>query len=130
VQVYIAGDQGETLANDSVDAVTRIATERPAPPGVKAYVTGPAASSNDQHHVGDASMQTIEMVTFGVIAMMLVLVYRSVITTLIVLTMVVLELSGARGVVASATTVFGLTTFATNMLVTLAIAAATDYGIF
>ena len=132
VQVYIAGDQGEALANDSVDAVRRIATESPAPEGVKAYVTGPAASSNDQHHVGDSSMQTIEMLTFGVITVMLLLVYRSVISTLIVLAMVLLELSGARGLVAllGYHNVFGMTTFAANLLVTLAIAASTDYAIF
>ncbi|KIU16273.1 RND family transporter [Mycolicibacterium llatzerense] len=132
VQVYIAGDQGETLANDSVAAVRHIATESPAPPGVKAYVTGPAATSTDQNVVGDKSMELIELVTFGVIAVMLLLVYRSVIATLIVLVMVVLELSGARGLVAflGYHNVFGLTTFATNLLVTLAIAAATDYVIF
>ena len=87
VQVYIAGDQGETLANESVDAVRHIATESPAPDGVRAYVTGPAATTNDQNHVGDASMQTIEMLTFAVITVMLLLVYRSVITTLIVMAM-------------------------------------------
>jgi len=132
VQVYIAGDQGETLANESVAAVRHIATESPAPPGVKAYVTGPAATSTDQNVVGDKSMEMIELVTFGVIAVMLLLVYRSVIATLIVLVMVVLELSGARGLVAflGYHNVFGLTTFATNLLVTLAIAAATDYVIF
>ena len=132
VQVYIAGDQGETLANDSVAAVRHIATESPAPPGVKAYVTGPAATSTDQNVVGDESMELIELVTFGVIAVMLLLVYRSVIATLLVLVMVVLELSGARGLVAflGYHNVFGLTTFATNLLVTLAIAAATDYVIF
>ncbi|TXH17855.1 MAG: MMPL family transporter [Mycobacterium sp.] len=132
VQVYIAGDQGETLANESVAAVRHIATESPAPPGVKAYVTGPAATSTDQNVVGDKSMEMIELVTFGVIAVMLLLVYRSVIATLLVLVMVVLELSGARGLVAflGYHDVFGLTTFATNLLVTLAIAAATDYVIF
>jgi putative drug exporter of the RND superfamily len=132
VQVYIAGDQGETLANESVAAVRKIATESPAPPGVKAYVTGPAATSTDQNVVGDKSMELIELVTFGVIAVMLLLVYRSVIATLLVLVMVVLELSGARGLVAflGYHNVFGLTTFATNLLVTLAIAAATDYVIF
>ena len=132
VQVYIAGDQGEALANASVAAVRHIATESPAPPGVKAYVTGPAATSTDQNVVGDKSMEMIELVTFGVIAVMLLLVYRSVIATLIVLVMVVLELSGARGLVAflGYHNVFGLTTFATNLLVTLAIAAATDYAIF
>ncbi|OBA70080.1 hypothetical protein A5641_14080 [Mycobacterium sp. 1554424.7] len=132
VQVYIAGDQGEALANESVDAVRHIATSLPAPAGVKAYVTGPAATSTDQNAVGDKSMQAIEMLTFAVIAVMLLLVYRSFITVFIVLAMVVLELSGARGLVAflGYYKVFGLTTFATNLVVTLAIAAATDYAIF
>ncbi|MDQ2626153.1 MAG: MMPL family transporter [Actinomycetota bacterium] len=132
VQVYIAGDQGETLANESVDAVRHIASQGPAPDGVKAYVTGPAATSTDQNHVGDESMKLIERLTFAVITVMLLTVYRSVITTLIVLAMVVLELSGARGAVAflGYHNLFGLTTFATNLLVTLAIAASTDYAIF
>lgn len=131
VQVYIAGDQGEALANESVEAVQRVAGH-PPPAGVKAYVTGPAASSADQNAVGDKSMQFIELVTFAVIIAMLLVVYRSVVTVCIVLAMVVLELSGARGVVAflGYHNVFGLTTFATNLVVTLAIAAATDYAIF
>jgi putative drug exporter of the RND superfamily len=63
---------------------------------------------------------------------MLLLVYRSVITVLITLFMVVLSLLGSTGTVAflGYFKVFGLTTFATNMVVTLAIAAATDYAIF
>jgi putative drug exporter of the RND superfamily len=132
VQVYIAGDQGETLANESVESVRTIAAETPAPAGVKAYVTGPAATTADQNTVGDKSMQVIELLTFAVIIVMLLLVYRSFVTTLIVMVMVVLELFGARGLVAflGYHNVFGLTTFATNLVVTLAIAAATDYAIF
>jgi putative drug exporter of the RND superfamily len=132
VQVYIAGDQGETLANESVESVRTIAAETPAPAGVKAYVTGPAATTADQNTVGDKSMQVIELLTFAVIIVMLLLVYRSFVTTLIVMAMVVLELFGARGLVAflGYHNVFGLTTFATNLVVTLAIAAATDYAIF
>ncbi|WP_019971851.1 RND family transporter [Mycobacterium sp. 141] len=132
VQVYIAGDQGEALANESVNAVRDIVKETQAPPGVKAYVTGPAATTTDQNAVGDASMETIEMLTFAVITVMLLMVYRSVVTVLITLFMVVIGLSSARGIVAflGYHNVFGLTTFATNMVVTLAIAAATDYAIF
>ena len=46
--------------------------------------------------------------------------------------MVVLELAAARGMVAflGYYNIIGLSTFATNLLVTLAIAAATDYAIF
>ncbi|MDV3125899.1 MMPL family transporter [Mycobacterium sp. 21AC1] len=131
-QVYIAGDQGETLANESVETVRDIVEKRPAPPGVKAYVTGAAATTTDQNKVGDESMQTIELVTFGVIIVMLLVIYRSVTTTLVVFGLVIMGLLGVRGAVSflGYQNVFGLTTFATNMVVTLAIAAVTDYGIF
>ena len=59
VQVYLAGNQGEALANESVEAVQNIVKSVPAPNGVKAYVTGPAALSADQHMAGDRSLQVI-----------------------------------------------------------------------
>ena len=132
VQVYLAGNQGEALANESVEAVQKIVDEDQPPAGLKAYVTGPAAMSADQQLAGDRSMQMIEALTFTVIIVMLLLVYRSILTVIIVLVMVVLELSAARGIIAflGYHNVIGLSTFATNLLVTLAIAAATDYAIF
>jgi RND superfamily putative drug exporter len=132
VQVYLAGNQGESLANDSVEAVQNIVNGLHPPDGMKAYVTGPAALAADQHIAGDRSMQLIELVTFSVIIVMLLLVYRSIVTVLIVLVMVVLELASARGLVAflGFHNIIGLSTFATNLLVTLAIAASTDYAIF
>jgi RND superfamily putative drug exporter len=39
VQVYVSGDQGEAIANESVDAVREIVDNTPAPVGVRAYVT-------------------------------------------------------------------------------------------
>ncbi|OBH53374.1 hypothetical protein A5685_13825 [Mycobacterium colombiense] len=132
VQVYLAGNQGEALANESVESVQNIVKSVPTPKGVKAYVTGPAALSADQHEAGDRSLQLITLATFTVIIGMLLLVYRSVITVLLTLVMVVLELSAARGMVAflGYFKLIGLSTFATNLLVTLGIAAATDYAIF
>jgi len=132
VQVYLAGNQGEALANESVKAVQEIVDGMQAPPGVKAFVTGPAALAADQHIAGDRSMKMIEAVTFTVIIVMLLLVYRSIITVLLTLVMVVFQLAAARGFVAflGYHEIIGLSTFATNLLVTLAIAAATDYAIF
>lgn len=132
VQVYLRGNQGESLANESVEAVGNIVKSVPPPPGVTAYVTGAAALAADQNTAGDRSMQLIEGVTFTVIFIMLLLVYRSIVTVLITLVMVVLQLAAARGVVAflGFHEIIGLSTFATNLLVTLAIAAATDYAIF
>ena len=132
VQVYLSGNQGEALANESVEAVQNLVDGLPTPNGMKAYVTGPAALAADQHIAGDRSMQMIELVTFSVIIVMLLLVYRSIITVLLTLVMVVFQLAAARGFVAflGYHEIIGLSTFATNLLVTLAIAAATDYAIF
>jgi RND superfamily putative drug exporter len=132
VQVKLAGNQGEALANESVEAVQNIIEGLEPPPGVKAYVTGPAALAADQHIAGDRSMRLIEAVTFSVIIIMLLLVYRSVLTVIMVLVMVVLSLTASRGVISflGYHEIIGLSTFATNLLVTLAIAASTDYAIF
>ncbi|KUI28965.1 hypothetical protein AU196_14805 [Mycobacterium sp. IS-1742] len=132
VQVKLAGNQGEALANESVEAVQSIVGSLEPPPGVKAFVTGPAALAADQHIAGDRSMRLIEAVTFTVIIVMLLLVYRSIVTVILMLITVVLSLAAARGVVSflGYHEIIGLSTFATNLLVTLAIAAATDYAIF
>ena len=132
VMINLAGNQGTTLANESVDAVRKVIDENKAPPGVKAYVTGPAALSDDMHIIGNASLAKITLFTLGAIAIMLLLVYRSIVTTLIQLFMTFVALACARGVVAVLAyhNAFGLTTFAANILTMLAIAAGTDYGIF
>ncbi|MDH6194907.1 RND superfamily putative drug exporter [Mycobacterium frederiksbergense] len=132
VQVYLAGNMGEALANESVEAVQHLIAGLSPPPGLKVYVTGPTALAADQQISGDRSVKIIEGVTFAVIITMLLLVYRSIITVILVLAMVVIELSAARGIVAflGYHNLIGLSTFATQLLVTLAIAAATDYAIF
>jgi RND superfamily putative drug exporter len=132
VQVYTAGNQGEALANESVETAERIVQSVTAPPGVKAYVTGPAAMAADQEIAGNRSLEMITALTFVVIIIMLLTVYRSIITVLLTLVMVVLSLSAARGLVAflGYYNIIGLSTFATNLLVMLAIAASTDYAIF
>ena len=132
VQVYLAGNQGEQLANESVEAVQKIVAGLSPPPGVTVYVTGGSALAADQQIAGDRSVRIIEFATFGVIITMLLLVYRSIRTVLLTLFMVVVGLAAARGVVAflGYHEIIGLSTFATQLLVTLAIAAATDYAIF
>ncbi len=132
VMINLAGNQGTTLANESVNAVRKVIDENKAPPGVKAYVTGPAALSDDMHIIGNASLAKITLFTLGAIAIMLLLVYRSIVTTLVQLFMTFVALLCARGVVAVLAyhNAFGLTTFAANILTMLAIAAGTDYGIF
>jgi putative drug exporter of the RND superfamily len=132
VMLNLAGNQGTTQANNSVEAVRKVIDKNPPPSGLKVYVTGPAALSDDMHVIGNASLAKITLFTLGAIAIMLLLVYRSIATTLIQLFMTFVSLLCARGVVAvlAYNNAFGLTTFAANILTMLAIAAGTDYGIF
>ena len=132
VMLNLAGEQGQTLANEGVQAVRKVIADTKAPPGVQAYVAGPAALTDDLHVIGNASLGQITLITLIAIAGMLLVVYRSIVTTLIQLFLTFIGLLTARGVISvlAVHNVFGLTTFAGNILTMLAIAAGTDYGIF
>jgi RND superfamily putative drug exporter len=132
VQLNLVGNQGESQSNQSVDAVRKIVGSTPAPKGVKAYVTGQAALAADANQAGDKSVVKFMVITVAVITIMLLFLYRSITTVILLLAMVGIELAAARGIVAflAEQDVIRLSTFATNILVALAIAAGTDYGIF
>jgi len=132
VQVFLAGNQGEALSLESVDALRQIIAKTPAPPGIHAYVAGSAAQIADQFEVGNQSTVTVTLLTVGVIAIMLLIVYRSPVTMILALVTVLIEMSAARGIVAFLANVglIGLSTYSTNILTLLVIAAGTDYVIF
>lgn len=132
VQLNLAGNQGTTLGQESIAAVRDILHRTAPPPGIKAYVTGPAALVTDMQHSGNRSIVKITVITVAIIFTMLLLVYRSAITVVLLLVMVGIELGAARGIVAflGDNNILVLSTFAINLLVALGIAVGTDYGIF
>ncbi|CAM3276345.1 MMPL family RND transporter [Mycobacterium intermedium] len=132
VEVDLTGEPGQTLGNESVAVVRQIVEHTPAPPGVKAYVTGPSAVAADMGQSGDETVLMMTLVSVTVISVMLLFVYRSIFTVILLLLMVGLELMAAQGVVAflGHHGLIGLTTYGVNLLVSIGIAAGTDYGIF
>ena len=132
VQLNLAGQMGQALGNESVDAVRGVVDRTPPPPGVKAYVTGPAAVVADMGKSGNSTVLLITAVSTAVIFVMLLIVFRSFVTTILLLVMVGIQLQVARGFVAFLGDhgVVGLTTYVVNLLVSVGIAAGTDYGIF
>lgn len=117
VQPFLAGNQGGTLANESVDAVRDIVAGTPPPPGVKAYVTGAAPLIADQFAVGSKGTAKVTVITLAVITVMLFFVYRSVVTVALALVIVLVELMAARGVVAFLAYhgIIGFSTYSTNL---------------
>jgi RND superfamily putative drug exporter len=132
VQLYLAGNQGESLANESVDSVRDIVNRSTPPPGVHAYVTGAAPLVTDQFEVGRQGTLKTTLITLGVIMVMLVWIYRRLTTAFLVLFTVMIELTASRGVVAVLANagIIELSTYSTNILTLLVIAAGTDYAIF
>lgn len=132
VQVNLRGDQGGAVGDKSVDSVRQIVADSKPPPGVKAYVAGQGALTDDTIVVGNASLFKMTIITIIIIAIMLSFVYRSIGTVLLTMLILFAGLATGRGVVAllGDTGIMGLSTFAVNLLTALAIAAGTDYAIF
>lgn len=132
VQLNLAGDQGSTQGNASVEAVRDIIEHTPPPAGLHAYLTGPAPLTTDSLETGDKSMIKMTVTTMVVITIMLAIVYRSVSTVLLILAIVGIEMGSARGMVAflGHFRLIEFSTFSVPLLTALAIAAGTDYAIF
>ena len=119
VQLNLTGSLGETSGNESAEAVQDIVDRTPPPPGVKAYVTGPAPLAADLGKSGNSTVIQITAVSMAVIFIMLLLVFRSIITAIVLLLMVGIQLQVARGIVAflGDHEIVGLTTYVVNLLV-------------
>ena len=99
VQLNLAGNQGEALANESVEAVRNIVQRTPAGWGEGLCHRPDAARSGPCRHRRTTIIK-ITVATVVVIFIMLLLVYRSITTVILVLAMVGIDLAAARGMVA------------------------------
>lgn len=132
VQLNLAGDQGTPKSQESVEAVRDIVDRTPPPAGVEVHVTGSAALVGDMTHSGERSILKLTFVGALIIFVVLLIVYRSFATVILLLVTVGVEVFAARGIVAfiGHHDLVLLSTFSVNLLVALAMAAGTDYGIF
>lgn len=132
VLLRLAGDIGQMEANNSVNAVRQIVKHSNPPAGLKVYVSGAAPLAADTVLIANSSLNNITIATMFLIIFMLLLVYRSVVTMLVPFFGVILLMLSVKGVIAA----FGhygfipLSSFATNMVISLTLGAGTDYGIF
>jgi putative drug exporter of the RND superfamily len=130
--VRVAGDLGSSLSDGSIKAVRDLVSQIKTPPGLKVYVSGSAPLSADMLEVGNKSLITIMFVTIVLITLMLLIVYRSAATALLILFMVMMELVCGRGIVSFLAfhKLTQISEFASNILVSLILGAGTDYAIF
>ena len=132
VQIFLNGSQGTSESYESVAAVRDIVASVTPPPGITAHVAGNTVLNADTQVAGHQSMSTMEIVSVGVIIVMLLTIYRSVVTMLVSMVIIAVELVAASGVTAAFGNldIIGLTPYAVSMVTMLSLAAGTDYVIF
>ncbi|BBX28038.1 MMPL/RND family transporter [Mycolicibacterium alvei] len=132
VQIFLNGSQGTSASHESVAAVRDIVASVTAPPGIKAHVAGNTVLNADTSVAGHQSMATMELVSVAIIILMLLSIYRSVVTMLVSMLVIGLGLFAAMGVTAifGNLNIIGLTPYAVSMVTMLSLAAVTDYVIF
>lgn len=132
VMVQLSGVLGTAEASDAVDAVRQAVTRFNPPAGLDVYVTGPGSTLVDEFAAIDHQMLTITAATVGVIMLLLLLVYRSVLVAAIPLISVGVALAVARPVVAvlGEHRLIEVSLFTVALIAAMVLGAGTDYAIF
>ncbi|TMS53121.1 RND family transporter [Mycobacterium sp. DBP42] len=128
----LSGQLGSSTATDAVAAL-RAAVDAAGPPeGLRTHVTGPGPSLVDEFEALDAQLARITVLTVGMIAALLLVVYRSPITAAVPLASVGLALAVARPVVAllGEHGLVEVSVFSVALMSAMVLGAGTDYGIF
>ncbi|HJQ07504.1 MAG TPA: MMPL family transporter [Nocardioides sp.] len=129
-QVGIHGATGAPTAIKEIEAVRAI-VKGAAPAGLDVAVTGPAATIADMETAVDHSILFITIATVGIIALLLMLIYRSIAVTALILSMIGLALAVARGTTAwMGLHAFAVSTFTGSFLTAVVLGASTDYAVF
>nr|WP_244431651.1 RND family transporter [Segniliparus rugosus] len=132
VQVVLAGNQGEALANESVEAVRHVLENTPHPDGVRGFLTGGAALAQEGQESANASAKNVNIATAVVLVLILIVTYRSLVVLGLLFVMVGFTFKAAQGAVACLGHygLIGLSATATAMVTALTVAVGTDYAIF
>ncbi|WP_220794414.1 MMPL/RND family transporter [Nocardioides pelophilus] len=131
VLVGITGVTGAPSSIRQVTAVRDVAADL-APDGLDVAVTGPTATITDLATETEHSVVRITVVSIGLIALLLWLIYRSFAVMAVVLGIVGLGLGLARALTAlcGELGLFTVSTFSGTFLTAVVLGAGTDYAIF
>lgn len=134
LQLMIAttGDVGSTRAHRSTENVRADIAALPRPDGLEVNLTGPSPTLSDLFSAIDTSLLIITVVSILLIALMLLAVYRSLVTALVPLLTVGVSLAVARPIISllGGHELLPISNFTIALATAMVLGAGTDYGIF
>ena len=130
--VATTGDVGSTRAHRSTENVRAVVEELPRPAGLDVHFTGAAPTLSDRCSAIDTSLAIITVVSVVLITLLLLAVYRSLLTAMIPLLTVGISLAVARPVISwlGGHELMTVSNFTIALVTAMVLGAATDYGIF
>lgn len=131
LQVGLPAEVGTPQSSEQIHELRGIVADD-VPGGLSVAVTGPAATITDTQDTIEHDIATITLVTVGLIAIILFLLYRSIGVTVLVLTFIGAALAAGRGIAALGGHLgwFHVSTFTESFVTAIVLGAATDYAIF
>ncbi|MGJ0119938.1 RND family transporter [Williamsia sp. MIQD14] len=129
--VGVSGTLGGPEAADAVEALRRTAAQVFAGTDTTVHVTGPTATFTDQIAAAEKDLVLITLATVLLIAMILLVVYRSIFTALLPLLVIGISLAVGRGVL-SALGELGMpvSQFTVAFMTVILLGAGVDYSVF
>jgi RND superfamily putative drug exporter len=129
--VNLVGDLGSPKARAAYEHVTGIVDETVAGTTLTANVTGPAATVADIADVGERDLHLIELGTGALVLLILLIVYRNVVTMLLPLITIGISLATAQGILAGfAELGLRVAPEAMVLMTAVMVGAGTDYAVF
>ena len=129
--IGIAGTLGDPTSSESIESVRRHVVAAFDGSPTTGYVTGPAVTFYDQIAEGEHDLLLISAATAALIATILLLIYRSLITALLPLLVIGVSMAVGRGVLS----VLGMhgvpvSQFTIAFMTAVLLGAGTDYSVF
>lgn len=132
LMLRLSGSLGTSASSAAVDAVRHTVTQNAPPGGLNVYVTGPGATLSDEFNAVGEQLLIITAATVLLITVLLLIVYRSLVTAAIPLMSVGLTLAVARALISALGMhdVIPVSLFTVALLAAIILGLGTDYGIF
>jgi RND superfamily putative drug exporter len=131
IPVNITGELGTPKSTEAARRVMQTVRDAVAGTPVRAYLTGPSGTLSDIQDIGEGDRIRIEVATIVGLLVILLMVYRNLVTMLLPLISIAVSLLTAQGAVAGLGTVGLDVSSQTIVLLTAILAGAgTDYAVF
>jgi RND superfamily putative drug exporter len=131
IPVGLSAAIGSPRSNEDVALLRSIVDDAQAPPGTEIHITGdPATVADLTTAVNDAS-DTITLVSVGLLVLILVIIYRRLVTVMIPLATIGVALVCTRGVLSIlGESGLALSSYTSAFVMAIVLGAGTDYSVF